>query len=305
MSLVLLSDESGDNGLSFSNGSSHFKVVCSILLDDNKLDLILNRVANIYKTSFLCDIKKWSLLHKKARKPNNLYSFLDSYEQLSVDELCLPSVLVIDKHLYSNPDSVNRATVEAYEVIYKRLLPFIRSTSYLTHYEVPRDLIWYIDVASDRDFINNLRNRVLNYANAKQCNIAGPNFIIKPKYLKIGYEKKLSTLISFVDVLAGISAKYMETFYLYCLPKDPLCSNSSYPCGKKAHYGTNPGFDCCSEPNCKNNMIECWKLIRRLTCGFEVGINGNPYWKWQALFYLPGQSRFRLSNVFGDDRFFQ
>ncbi|MDK2952317.1 MAG: hypothetical protein PWQ77_1982 [Kosmotogales bacterium] len=303
MAFTIISDESGDNGIKFNKGSSEYKVVSSLLINDKDIGVFYREILTLYK-KFLNNqkIQKWTYLNSKKRIEQFEGFFLGL---LNIKKpFFLISLVLIEKHYYSSSKEINAATVESYECIFKRIIPFLKKVNYVTNNKILKEISWYIDKSSDRYFINELKKSI-TYTKNNGFSLLNFKFLNKPCNINKQNEKKIAYLISFVDLIAGITNKLFEKYYSN-LHSNSQYSNNKFPCGEKfiKFICEKGNFDCTNITNCTNIYIKVWDYIRQ-TLNQKISYNSKTIWDWGGLFFLPSYIRSSYEHIIGKDSYFK
>lgn len=179
------------------------------------------------------------------------------------------------------------ANEKSYELIFKRLLPFVdklnRKLSYANVHNF--NLEWYIDT-NDLKFINILKKSALEIVSqlkVRTIQNLEPSFIIKKDN-----RREIVHAIRLADLLGGIVNKAYECYQLNC---SNCNENKCFP----------------SNSNCANTLILACHTIKSEGLFQNIKIESpiDFLWQWRGLIISPPFKRHNNNRFFGDDEFFQ
>lgn len=293
---ILISDESGDTGPIYKKLASKNYLTTCFLIDETRLKQIIDIAHESSKVSFGYSLYAWKDL-KGADKTNydKLNNFINTFFKKIKEQNFnfLLSIAITDKSDFisgikklDHNNIVYYANEKSYELIFKRILPFVdklnRNLSYakINNFGIE----WYIDI-NDGKFIDTLKNSVLNIL--KQLKINSIQILEPVPITKKDNRRDIVHLIRLADLLGGIINKIYEYYQINCLS----CKESQ-----------------CLPPNsnCYNTLISAWNTIK--SEGLSRNINIQPpinfSWQWRGLIISPPIKRYNGNKFFGKDEFF-
>ncbi|MHB1681078.1 MAG: hypothetical protein ACYCTB_11330 [bacterium] len=294
---ILISDESGDTGPIYKKLASRNYLTTCFLIDETYIKQLIDIAHESSKLVFGYSLCAWKDL-KGVDKKN--YDKLNNFINIFFNKIkeqnfkFLLSIAITDKGSFisgikklDHNNIVYYANERSYELIFKRVLPFVDKLNRKLSYANINNFIieWYIDT-NDGKFINILKNSALNILTQLKIHTIQnlePNFITKKDN-----RRELVHLIRLADLLGGIVNKTYEYYQLNCLD----CRESQ-----------------CLPPNfnCSNALISAWDTIK--SKGLFQDIKARPpinfSWQWRGLIISPPVERHNSNRFFGNDEFFK
>ncbi|HCZ06862.1 MAG TPA: hypothetical protein DHV12_07020 [Thermotogae bacterium] len=306
MRFLFISDESGDDGLKFkefdpidirkSEVTTH-KVVLGILLPDLQSQVriphdqllkdFLSRIDVLSTKHLGHPLRKWSNLKKHNKAASALIPFFqDLHKEFEIANVLI-SVAIIDKRFFDKAKEVEKETIRGYVVLYKRVIPFLKWLYFQCKWSGPPNLSWYIDKASNRNFVGNLRYEIA-ILSKNDIKLDGPHFLSKPKK-ETSERRTYSKLVVLSDFIAGAINRFLKEYYQKCFSL--VCPNC---------------FD--NSEICINDYFPLWKEIWSIASTFSIASKRTKdTWQWRGILYLPSFHRrdFDVKRFIGFDPFFR
>jgi len=299
--LIFASDESGDSGLKFKKFNNHslkvnnhyttHKVVVGILTPSKNVSILVERADELFRKYFNHPLRKWNELKGKEKNQfDTIARIISEWSSNLQNTIFLTSVTIVDKLFYNSSADVTNATVEAYLIMYKRIIPFMKKLNYYGNkYQVGMPHIdWYIDIASNRSFTKPLKQETQKLSKSKKIILNGPKFLNKPKFYK-DKDEELRTLSKFIvltDFLAGAILRFLREYHISCREKHCKgCFNVTSPC--------------------VNMYKDVWLNVYKFL-NIKLKYSNETIWHWKGLLYLPSQHRYDIpvQRYAGKDPFF-
>ncbi len=284
---IIISDECGDTGLSYSKGTKSF--ISGTMLTEEKNLLSINNIARSISRKYLnSPLRKWSDLKGVAKNnPNTLYDFISEFSKTAKQNniFIYFSIFILNKQENEIITRTNQKEMHeyfiwrGYELCFKRIFSFVKKYGFTVH-DYDYSIKWCLDRNIQRE--SQIEQAIKNLANQKNIRLDGPHFISKRPNDSSLHE--LSTSIKIVDIIIGIMRKSFE-YYLNC-NNDCKLDN------------------CVISEDCQNNFIGIWNIFRDNFLSIKIELNHSKIWDWQGIIYQPQNFRNNHKRFIGNDDFF-
>jgi len=288
MPLIVVSDESGDIGVSYKKGGTKNYIITIICFQNHDdINRFVDNARRISKQCLGTPLRKWvDLKGDFKNNPSKIKMFIEKLLNSDDFPILLGFYLLNKKELESSDKNADKLIIkiyadQGYELCFKRIFPFLKRYHFITkQYKngILPSIEWYVDI-NDKEFISNNRKNIKRLASKENINLHGPYFLQKTDHTK----KELVTAIKIIDILGGIASRAFNYYTENC----HICSER----------------DCNNAKSCTNKYMPVWKDILKYSMDRELRYKSITFWEWQSIIYSPVINRSDHSRFLSRDKF--